>query len=221
MKNETGLPSIQKRFNPFLKDNDHQFQEHFDAPILQETHDVSSDEKLQYDGCNNLTNATFLTTKTVIPNPLIESSSNLTETLEEDISNLSITDQDNNSDLSEQQQQQHMSHIKPAAVHHTSNLGRSRTIETNLEENAKVETSIIAERLDKHQPDEHLADWIVVGESVLIRPYNTSGVISFVGKTHFQVSLSFFANILLLSRSLSHSLKITTYYKQIVSRNPG
>ncbi|KAG5679191.1 hypothetical protein PVAND_008778 [Polypedilum vanderplanki] len=29
-------------------------------------------------------------------------------------------------------------------------------------------------------------DWVVVGESVLIRPYNTSGVIGFVGPTHFQ-----------------------------------
>nr|XP_016940804.1 kinesin-like protein KIF13A isoform X10 [Drosophila suzukii] len=31
-----------------------------------------------------------------------------------------------------------------------------------------------------------LPDWIVVGESVLIRPYNTSGVIRFVGTTEFQ-----------------------------------
>ncbi|XP_032591279.1 kinesin-like protein KIF13A isoform X2 [Drosophila grimshawi] len=31
-----------------------------------------------------------------------------------------------------------------------------------------------------------LPDWIVVGESVLIRPSNKSGVISFVGTTHFQ-----------------------------------
>lgn len=29
--------------------------------------------------------------------------------------------------------------------------------------------------------------WVIVGESVLIRPYNTSGVIGFVGPTHFQV----------------------------------
>ena len=27
---------------------------------------------------------------------------------------------------------------------------------------------------------------MIVGESVLIRPYNTSGVISFIGPTHFQ-----------------------------------
>nr|NP_788356.2 kinesin heavy chain 73, isoform C [Drosophila melanogaster]AAF58129.2 kinesin heavy chain 73, isoform C [Drosophila melanogaster] len=31
-----------------------------------------------------------------------------------------------------------------------------------------------------------LPEWIVVGESVLIRPYNTSGVIRFVGTTEFQ-----------------------------------
>lgn len=38
---------------------------------------------------------------------------------------------------------------------------------------------------DKHV-DVTLPDWVIVGESVLIRPYNTSGVISFVGTTHFQ-----------------------------------
>lgn len=36
---------------------------------------------------------------------------------------------------------------------------------------------------------ESLPDWVVVGESILIRPYNSSGVIGFVGTTHFQVSL--------------------------------
>lgn len=33
-----------------------------------------------------------------------------------------------------------------------------------------------------------LPDWVIVGESVLIRPSNTSGVIEFIGPTHFQVS---------------------------------
>ncbi|XP_055606550.1 CAP-Gly domain-containing linker protein 2-like [Uranotaenia lowii] len=33
---------------------------------------------------------------------------------------------------------------------------------------------------------ENIPDWVVVGESVQIRPYNTSGVISFIGDTHFQ-----------------------------------
>lgn len=33
-----------------------------------------------------------------------------------------------------------------------------------------------------------IPDWVIVGESILIRPYNTSGVIEFVGPTHFQVA---------------------------------
>lgn len=33
---------------------------------------------------------------------------------------------------------------------------------------------------------ENIPDWVVVGESVQIRPYNTSGVIAFIGGTHFQ-----------------------------------
>lgn len=32
-----------------------------------------------------------------------------------------------------------------------------------------------------------LPDWIVLNESILIRPYNISGVISFIGPTHFSV----------------------------------
>lgn len=33
-----------------------------------------------------------------------------------------------------------------------------------------------------------LPDWIALNESVLIRPYNHSGVISFIGPTHFSVA---------------------------------
>jgi hypothetical protein len=36
-------------------------------------------------------------------------------------------------------------------------------------------------------------EWVIVGESVLIRPYNTSGVIGFVGPTNFQVILLLFS----------------------------
>lgn len=41
-------------------------------------------------------------------------------------------------------------------------------------------------------------DWVVVGESILIRPVNTSGVISFVGETHFQVSFLMFKELFCL-----------------------
>lgn len=37
------------------------------------------------------------------------------------------------------------------------------------------------------QTEAPLPDWITLNESVLIRPYNTSGVISFIGPTHFSV----------------------------------
>lgn len=44
--------------------------------------------------------------------------------------------------------------------------------------------------MSSSQTETPMPDWVVVGESVLIRPYNTSGVISFIGPTHFQVSES-------------------------------
>lgn len=43
-----------------------------------------------------------------------------------------------------------------------------------------------SERLEVHN-DAPVPEWVIVGESVLIRPYNISGVISFIGSTHFQV----------------------------------
>ena len=33
--------------------------------------------------------------------------------------------------------------------------------------------------------DANVPDWVVVGESVLIRPYNTSGVVAYLGSTDF------------------------------------
>ncbi|XP_037034787.1 kinesin-like protein KIF13B isoform X4 [Bradysia coprophila] len=42
-----------------------------------------------------------------------------------------------------------------------------------------------SERLEAHN-DSPVPEWVIVGESVLIRPSNLSGVISFIGATHFQ-----------------------------------
>lgn len=50
----------------------------------------------------------------------------------------------------------------------------------------EVENNNSSEMANKNK-SHPLPDWVVVGESVLIRPYNTSGVVSFVGPTHFQV----------------------------------
>lgn len=47
-------------------------------------------------------------------------------------------------------------------------------------------------------------EWVVVGESVLIRPYNTSGVICFVGPTHFhQVSIFSYLLFILQLKTLN------------------
>ncbi|XP_043645613.1 kinesin-like protein KIF13B isoform X6 [Drosophila teissieri] len=55
---------------------------------------------------------------------------------------------------------------------------------------AYMDSSIMASstEVDEESKDVEvvLPEWIVVGESVLIRPYNTSGVIRFVGTTEFQ-----------------------------------
>lgn len=47
------------------------------------------------------------------------------------------------------------------------------------------------ERLEGHN-DTPVPEWVIVGESVLIRPYNLSGIISFIGSTHFQVTMTQF-----------------------------
>lgn len=33
--------------------------------------------------------------------------------------------------------------------------------------------------------DVAVPDWVTIGESVLIRPYNSSGVVAFIGETEF------------------------------------
>lgn len=55
-------------------------------------------------------------------------------------------------------------------------------------DNDAIHKSIEKELLKTEVP---LPEWVTVGESVLIRPYNTSGVISFIGPTHFQVIFQF------------------------------
>lgn len=60
----------------------------------------------------------------------------------------------------------------------------------NQLETETTTTDVQQQMLEQNQQalsETALPDWVVVGESVLIRPYNTSGVISFIGATHFQV----------------------------------
>lgn len=56
-----------------------------------------------------------------------------------------------------------------------------------------------------------LPDWIALNESVLIRPYNTSGVISFIGSTHFSVIF----HLLLLLHSMYYQIVFTFLFVKL------
>ena len=48
------------------------------------------------------------------------------------------------------------------------------------------ESELFGSRKDLHRLSETpVPDWVLIGESVIIRPYNSTGVISFVGPTEF------------------------------------
>lgn len=180
LRQETGLPSIQKRFNPFLKDADQQFHEPLDAPLDSQDAIGASVDTTEFGKTNSNEANQNITPDT----NQIQSSFGSTDSLKEAVSNMSINNEDNQNALHEL----HQKSLSPSqTVQETSNLERKQTIDASLDAISKSVVSSIGERIDQTQPDEHLADWIVVGESVLIRPYNTSGVIAFVGKTHFQV----------------------------------
>ncbi|XP_055378395.1 kinesin-like protein KIF13A isoform X4 [Condylostylus longicornis] len=57
---------------------------------------------------------------------------------------------------------------------------------TKSNEKLDVHTGSETDSTEKLEDLSSIPDWVVVGESVLIRPYNTSGIISFIGQTHFQ-----------------------------------
>ncbi|XP_055840153.1 kinesin-like protein KIF13B isoform X4 [Episyrphus balteatus] len=56
----------------------------------------------------------------------------------------------------------------------------------NMTSSGTTDSSERLEEDGKHHVEVPFPDWVNVGESVLIRPYNTSGIISFIGQTHFQ-----------------------------------
>jgi len=74
-------------------------------------------------------------------------------------------------------------------------------------------SSAFGSRHDLTRVETPLPDWIVVGESVLVRPYSYSGVIAYVGPTEFAsgiwigVELDAPTGTISLSLSLSLSLK--------------
>nr|CAD7196325.1 unnamed protein product [Timema douglasi] len=72
---------------------------------------------------------------------------------------------------------------------HYMTLSHSDSMSPNESSVEKLEDdsdSLYGSRRDLHRlADLPLPDWVVVGESVLIRPYNSSGVVTFVGETEF------------------------------------
>ena len=63
----------------------------------------------------------------------------------------------------------------------SSNASIERLTTTDDDEAASDAASAAA----PSKPSKPLPEWVVVGESVLVRPYNWSGVISFIGTTQF------------------------------------
>ncbi|XP_032572527.1 kinesin-like protein KIF13B isoform X8 [Drosophila sechellia] len=69
-------------------------------------------------------------------------------------------------------------------INHRASLAKMEGLAAYLDSSIMTSST----EVDEESKDVELVlpEWIVVGESVLIRPYNTSGVIRFVGTTEFQ-----------------------------------
>lgn len=59
--------------------------------------------------------------------------------------------------------------------------------QTQTNTNTTTNNDSDSSEMSSSQTEAPLPDWITLNESVLIRPYNTSGIISFIGPTHFSV----------------------------------
>ncbi|XP_063219921.1 kinesin-like protein KIF13A isoform X3 [Bacillus rossius redtenbacheri] len=76
---------------------------------------------------------------------------------------------------------------------HGMPLGSSYVDSSNDSSAQKLEDdgdSLYGSRRDLHRiSDVPVPDWVVLGESVIIRPYNSTGVVSFVGETEFAAGI--------------------------------
>ncbi|KAH8350287.1 hypothetical protein KR067_013031 [Drosophila pandora] len=73
---------------------------------------------------------------------------------------------------------------QPPRVNHRASVAKMEGLAALMDSSIMTSST----EIDDESKDVEITvpDWIVVGESVLIRPYNTSGVIRFVGVTEFQ-----------------------------------
>ncbi|XP_043866917.1 kinesin-like protein KIF13A isoform X3 [Drosophila mojavensis] len=92
----------------------------------------------------------------------------------------------NNSNNNDSSSSNHTSQVTRNNNLQRASVAKMEGLGAYLDANASLMSSSTEVEDEGKDADVTLPEWIVVGESVLIRPYNTSGVISFVGTTHFQ-----------------------------------
>ncbi|EAT47335.1 AAEL001582-PA, partial [Aedes aegypti] len=175
---ETMSPAISsefpKRVNPFLKDvanfdqlNGNQGEE-YDDERATELHQMYN---------NNLKRAS---------EPAILSSSSASEMINEEDEGVD----EQGGDVEEDEEEETTRTIEEVGEEQMQQQEECNMNETVDEENnsSKLmnDSDVMESSFTTPSKHENIPEWVVVGESVQIRPYNTSGVIAFVGGTHFQ-----------------------------------
>ncbi|XP_055619587.1 kinesin-like protein KIF13A isoform X2 [Toxorhynchites rutilus septentrionalis] len=152
-----------KRVNPFLKDISN-----FD----ELNGNQESDEDQIYNNNNNDSNDTEHNEPAVMS----ESTELIDHEMDEGID-------EEEQPVVEQHNAEDISRTSNVAVvhHHDDSVDQENNSSKLLHDSDVMESSFSTP--SKH---ENIPEWAVVGESVQIRPYNTSGVIAFIGGTHFQ-----------------------------------
>lgn len=146
----------QKRFNPFMKDN------------------------------NVMESSASSSTSTIVKTPLTPTRSHPLQNCEEEEDEKLV---EHNEAFVEQQQQ----HEDEGFTEETSKEEDEALVgEMHQEESEENSNNNTSAMMNKNEISVSMPEWVVVGESVLIRPYNTSGLISFIGPTHFQVRKALF-----------------------------
>lgn len=147
----------QKRFNPFMKDS------------------------------SNVMESSASSTSTLVKTPMTPTKRHPLQNSDEEAEEAQIAEKTPAEELVEHNEA--FVEQQPAAVTIEDQVSRNHEeaiAQHELVESEEGENNNSVEVVNKNEVIP-LPEWVVVGESVLIRPYNTSGVISFIGPTHFQV----------------------------------
>lgn len=160
-----------KRVNPFLKDVANYDQLNGN----QDEEDIDDDERVDTVALqvynNNLKRAS---------EPTILSSEMINEE-DEGV--------DEQGDVEEDEEEEITRTIEEIGEEHQKHQERNQNVAVDEENNtSKVlhDSDVMESSFTTPSKHENIPEWVVVGESVQIRPYNTTGIIAFVGGTHFQ-----------------------------------